>query len=317
MDKYTRLLKKLPAPGIGAGYHTGIFGVACAGRDAGLLPAQIEKDIHAHTKTGARPVGESEIEGAVKAAFNRKSVEAKPYTGPRIRPNYLSECLQNGRGATFETLVRLSPTQIDWPDEDSWRALASLYEPDALLFCGDDNTPGKIDHSIRTCEEWLAEFESEGITLQKFIPNPLTGEEAPKKSGDGFTFRGDACIVSHLYAVCESDALSLPDQCALWTTLIEKHWPVAMLTWSGKKSIHTLLRVKCRDASEWQTKIATELFKGFLIPMGMDPSCANPARLTRAPGFWRSDTDTIQRCLYISPECNDRNSLALKQAGVL
>ena len=56
------------------------------------------------------------------------------------------------------------------------------------------------------------------------------------------------------------------------------------------------------DGAEWETKVAGMLFPGFLVPMGMDPACKNPARLSRMPGYYRVDTNNIQKCLYLAPE---------------
>ena len=112
--------------------------------------------------------------------------------------------------------------------------------------------------------------------------------------------RGDGSVSTYRFAVAESDSMSLEDQLAFWMGC--PSLPVAMLTFSGSKSIHALLRVDCADAAEWEAKIAGELFPGFLVPMGMDPACKNPARLSRMPGFYRIDTKQIQKCLYLAPE---------------
>ena len=144
-------------------------------------------------------------------------------------------------------------------------------------------------------------FEAEGgATDPKWIPNPLTGRTAPKRSGTGVTLRGDGCVGDYRFAVAESDTMSLEDQLAFWMGC--PSLPVAMLTFSGSKSIHALLRVDCVDAAEWEARVAGLLFPGFLVPLGMDAACKNPARLTRLPGYWRNDTETVQRCLYLAPK---------------
>lgn len=299
-NRLNNLLDSLPPPGQGGGYHTAIYKVACVGREAGLDQARIVEAIRAATKPGGRAVPDNEITDAVTAAFRKESVSAPVYTGPRVRPDFLAECLKAGRGATAEDIMSRSPVPLDWPAEEGWRSLEFLYGTDELLFAGDDRTQGVIGRSIRTRAEWCAVFGAAGgVTRPKLIVNPLTGNPAPKRSGIGETLRGDGCVASFRFAVAESDSMNLEDQLAFWRGCASL--PVAMLTFSGSKSIHALLRVDCADAAEWEDKIAGELFPGFLVPLGMDAACGNPARLSRMPGFLRCDTKQTQKCLYLAP----------------
>jgi len=301
MKKFEAMLDALPPPGVGGGFHTAIFRVACLGREAGLGEEQIAEMLRLHTKPGSRPVPDNEIVDAVTAAFRKECGSAPVYTGPRVRPDFLAQCIKSGRGATAEDILRRSPVSLDWSDEEGWRSLEFLYRDEELIFAGDDRTPGVSGCSIRTRAEWCGAFEAEGGVMEpKFIPNPLTGNPAPKRSGIGETLRGDGCVSAFRFAVAESDSMPLDDQVAFWMGC--PSLPVAMLTFSGSKSIHALLRVDCVDAAEWDAKVAGELFPGFLVPMGMDPACRNPARLSRMPGHFRTDKMTIQRCLYLAPE---------------
>lgn len=300
-NRVKSLLETLPPPGVGGGYHTAIFKIACVGRESGLDQARIVEAIRAATKPGGRAVPDREITDAVTAAFRNDGRGRQPYMGPRVKPGFLAECERNGRGATAEDIMRRSPVPLDWPAEQGWRALEFLYGEDELLFAGDDTTPGVAGRSIRTRAEWCEAFKAAGgATVPKLIPNPLTGNSAPKRSGDGTTMRGDGCVAAYRFAVAESDSMSLEDQLSFWAGC--PSLPVAMLTFSGSKSIHALLRVDCVDAAEWESRIAGELFPGFLVPLGMDAACKNPARLTRMPGFNRTDTKQIQRCVYLAPE---------------
>jgi hypothetical protein len=200
----------------------------------------------------------------------------------------------------MDDIIARSPVKLDWDEEEGWRALQHLYTDDELLFIGDDKTPGILGRNIRFCAEWCEEFEFQGPSDPKIIPNPLTGFAAPKKSGDGETLRGDGCVEAHRFAIAESDSLSLEDQCAFWMGC--PSLPVAALIFSGSKSIHAWVRVDCAGAEEWESRIARELFPGFLVPLGMDASCKNPARLSRMPGFFRTDKDAVQRLLYLTPK---------------
>jgi hypothetical protein len=300
LNKFEELLKQIPKPGVGANYHTFIFGVACRGHEAGLPDEEIFDALRKHTPEGGRVITDRELLDAVQNSKSAKDRIVKPYAGPRIRPDFLAECLRNGKGASMDDIAANSPVKLDWDEEEGWRALEYLYDEDDLLFIGDDKTPGKLGSSIRSREEWCSEFECECAQYPKLIPNPLTGYSAPTKSGGGFTLRGDGCVAAHRFATAESDSLSLEDQCAFWMGC--HSLPVAALIFSGSKSIHAWLRVDCADVTEWESRIAGELFPGFLIPLGMDPACKNPARLSRMPGYYRPDKDTVQRLIYLAPE---------------
>jgi hypothetical protein len=300
MKKFNDLLAKMPKPGVGANYHTFIYGIACRGHEAGLTDQEIFDAIRKHTPKGKRDISDREIEDAVQNSKAAKDRIVTPYTGPRVSPDFLAECLRNGHGATMDDIIACSPVKLDWGPEDGWRAFEHLYADDEILFIGGDNTPGIRGQSLRSCAEWCADFKFDGVSAPQIIPNPLTGFAASLKSGGGDTLRGDGNVESYRFAVAESDKLSLEDQCAFWMgcpTL-----PVAALIYSGSKSLHAWLRVDCTDAEEWSSKIEGELFPGFLIPLGMDPSCKNPSRLSRTPGFYRPDKNAVQRLIYLAPQ---------------
>jgi hypothetical protein len=301
-QKYQSFISRLPAPG-GGGAHTAIFAAGCHGARAGVSVEQVCADVRKNLPRGTRFVSDREIQEGVAAGFaSVAGGGVKPRrAAPAVALGTRDRCLRDGKGATEADLRARSPVKLDWDGEDGWRAFGHLYGDDELLFCGDDCTSGEPGRSIRTCGEWLEEFERDGgPECPKFIANPLTGDPAPKKSGDGETWRGDGNVADFRFAVAESDTLSLEDQLAFWMGC--PGLPVAMLTFSGKKSVHALIRVNCLDAAEWEAEIAGKLFPGYLVPLGMDPACKNPARLTRLPGYYRPDTKQIQRCLYLAPE---------------
>jgi hypothetical protein len=300
IERYRIFLARLPAPGGGA--HQALFAAGCHGARAGVPVEQVCADVRKHLPRGSREVSEREIEEGVRAGFAEVAGgTAKPRRPvPRVAPGTRERFIRDGRGATEADIRRRSPVKLDWADEDGWRALGYLFGEDEILFCGDDRTPGRIGRSIRTCGEWLGNFEEEGGASEpKFIANPLTGEVAPKRAG-GETLRGDGNVAEFRIAVAESDTLSLEKQLAFWMGC--PFLSVALLTFSGSRSIHALIRVDCRDRAEWDAQIAGNLFPGYLVPLGMDPACRNPARLTRLPGFYRPDTKQIQRCIYLAPQ---------------
>lgn len=300
MKKFNELLSKIPKPGVGANYHTFIYRVACHGHQAGLSDEAIFAAIRKHTPEGGRMISDREIEDTVQNSKAAKDRIVTPYTGPRVRPDFLRECLRNGKGATMDDIVARSPIKLDWDEEEGWRALEYLYSEEDLLFIGELRSWGKRGTNILSRDEWCELFREEGVSDPQIIPNPLSGFEVPNQSGTGFTSRGKGCVQNYRYVVAESDSLSTEDQLAFWMgcpTL-----PVVALIFSGSTSIHAWLRVDCVDAEEWDKKIAGELFPGFLIPIAMDPKFKVASQMSRMPGYYRTDKDAVQRLLYLAPE---------------
>jgi len=300
--QYTRFLNRLPAPG-GGGAHRAIYAAGCLGAEAGLDSEVVIKDIREHLPAGDRHVPDREIEDGVYAAYAylRDGARKPQPSGPKVAPSVLAELLRSGRGATVEDIAARSPVPIDWPPKEAFRnVLAVLYDPGDRIFIGDDQVPGVVGQTIRPRDAWIRALHAlGGCPAPKWIPNPLSGRYAPKKSGDGDTLRGDGCVTSHRFVVVEHDQLPLPDQLAFW---MASPLPVAALIFSGKKSMHGIVRVDCTSAEEWQTQIREKLFPQYLVPMGFDPACQNPSRLSRAPGHIRKDTGHVQACIYLAPQ---------------
>lgn len=298
---YTMSLNSLPDSG-GGGFHTAQLATANYGRMAGLTQDQVFADIRARVR-GNRIVPDAEILAAINKAYDDtgrpKSWTPRPV--PRIRQSAMEEIIRRGNGATEADLHGASPILIDWPpEEDSWRTLGVLYRPDELLFLGDDDTPGKLGESIRPADEWIGFIRNRGgCPYPKFIPNPLTGKLGSTKGGKP-SYRSDNCVASFRFMVCEFDNIPISRQVAFWWAV--PHLPVAAITFSGKKSLHALIRVDAVDAAEWEREVEQKLFVQFFKPLGLDPSCKNESRLSRMPGHRRADTGEHQKLLYLAPE---------------
>lgn len=302
LARYKQYLKRLPAPG-GGGAHRAIYAAGCLGLEAGLAPESVIKDIRENLPSGSRYVPDREIEDGVSAAYasTEKGLRKPACSKPKVAPALLHDYIRRGRGATMDDISARSTVKPDWRPESALQfVLEALYRPDEWLFLGDDHTPGMIGRSIRMRDYWVKSIVSlDRHPWPKWIPNPLTGKPATKKSGAGTTLRGDGCVASYRFAVVEHDQLPLADQLAFW---MASPLPVSALIYSGKKSIHGLVRVDCAHAVEWDEEVRGKLFPQYLIPMGFDPACQNPSRLSRCPGHRRQDTGLIQSCIYLAPE---------------
>jgi hypothetical protein len=298
---YHSYLAKFPTPG-GNGAHRGIYAAGCMGYRAGLGKEQIFEDIRAHMPSGSRHVPDREIEDGVRQAFVDATGGSAhpPRPATKVALDALAKLIHAGKGANAADIAARSPISIDWHEHESMpHILETLYAPDDLIFIGDDAVPGVVGSSIKPQAELLEQLNRICFCpWPKWIPNPLTGLPATKKSGNGTTLRGDGCVATHRLVVVEHDKLSLDDQLAFW---IVAPLPVAALVFSGSKSIHGLVQVDCTDAAEWNNEIVDRLFPEYLTPLGFDPACKNASRLSRAPGHIRKDTGLCQRLIYLAP----------------
>ncbi len=196
-----------------------------------------------------------------------------------------------------------SPIKIDWePAEDTIHFLSEMFEPDDLILIGESMETGIFGQNIRSQSSWIDFFKAGGKTAPFIIINPLTGKPAPKKSGDGDTYRGDGNIAAYRYCLIEFDNLNRKDQIRFWTSNMVKELPVVALVDTGGKSIHAWIRTEnINTLDDWQREIRQGFYEISLIPLGVDSACSNPSRLSRLPGHFR-DTGKYQRILWLNTE---------------
>jgi hypothetical protein len=204
-------------------------------------------------------------------------------------------------------LWEMSPIRIDWPPEnDTVLFLSVMFEPLDFLFIGEHLEPGIIGRNIRTAKDWIDYFQTGGKTAPFIIVNPLTGVAAPKKTGDGESFRGDGNIKSFRYCLVEFDNLTREEQIRFWTSKEVRELPIAALVDSGGKSIHGWIRTSnINSLNDWQREIRGKLYEQGLIPLGVDSACSNPSRLSRLPGHLRDNN--YQRILWLNKTRKGKN----------
>lgn len=105
--------------------------------------------------------------------------------------------------------------------------------------------------------------------------NPLDGKGVKNEN-----------VTEYKYALVESDNMELAKQNAL---LRELELPIAVLVYSGKKSLHAIVRVDAADFKEYQKRV--EYLYNVCTKNGMtiDRQNKNPSRLSRLPGVIRGD----------------------------
>lgn len=281
-ERYANALANLPRPG-GNGCHVALLGVANLGVMCNLTDRQIVSDIRKAIPSGGRVVPDSEIEAAVKRS--RRDTEPMPKD---TRSPLFRAIVGQGMGRKEADITDASPTRLmDEPQGDWDLILRTLYQPTDYLFCGD-----RCDTKVYPVE-WMLKNNAMG---QHIIPNPMTGTIGKTKD-DKDSFRADSCVKEFRYAVVEFDNISRDEQIAFWWAI---RLPVVALIDSGGKSIHGWIKVECRTAQEWTARVENGLYAKHLIPMGVDSSCKNEARLSRTPGWKRGEK--WQRLLYLCPQ---------------
>ena len=178
-----------------------------------------------------------------------------------------------------------------------------LYEDDDLIFIGEAKEPGIMDVTIKTAKRWREDSKAGAKLGPHFCINPLNGIPAPTKSGDKTTLRGDANVKTYRYCLIEFDCIDRESQIRFFSAI---KLPIRALIDSGNRSIHGLIDVQklatVKTVEDWQREIKQKLYEQYLIPLGIDPACSNPSRLSRLPGHFRTEKNAWQRLLWLSPE---------------
>jgi len=307
VDRYQAKLHSIPAPGTGC--NPALLGVANLGILSGKALEEIHDDIRQAIPPGDRRVSDAEITRAINRAL--ADHQAGTYT-PKHRPApavndgkaALLKILEQGKYIDEVDIWEASPLRIwDEPKDHPCLLLSVLYAPDDLIFIGELYGEGILGDTIRPVSEWIRYFQDGGKTGPHIIPNPLTGTPGLKKSGNGETLRGDLSVKEYRYCVVEFDDLSREDQIRFWSSA---HLPIVALIDTGGKSIHAWLQVsklaEVRTLDEWDEQIKVRLYEKLLIPLGVDPQCKNASRLSRLPGHFREEKNSMQRLLWLSRE---------------
>ena len=305
MPDYYQLLEQCPPSG-GGGCHPFLMRIANAGVKLGLDREDIFADIRINIDDAARAVSDREIYDTIdKALGDNGVVPPERRAGYAVTPDFMPDealsMLTKNKAEKGSDLSALCSDEIPENGVDQLRMLLRrLYHPKEYLFFGDDDTAGNKD-SVRQAKEWSSMLiEAGSVPWPKFIINPLDGAHQPTKSNDGrTTMRGDNNITEHRYCLFEADELPPKEQIKMWYTIIkEELLPVAAVVYSGKKSIHALIRTGLSTGEEWDEVVRNDLYPRVLVPLGADGACKNPARLSRLAGHMRGER--MQRLLWIS-----------------
>ena len=140
-----------------------------------------------------------------------------------------------------------------------------------------DRTAGQLIEELSKCKgdigAVLGDYDSDGGAWIRF--NPLDGNGVRNEN-----------VADFRYALVESDNMELEKQNAI---IRELDLPVAVLMYSGGKSIHAIVRVEASDYKEYKQRVDYLYDVCRKNGMEIDTQNRNPSRLSRLPGVIRGD----------------------------
>lgn len=283
-------VRNMPQPGSG-NCNRHLLGAATIGVSSGLSDSEI---FHTILSGLVKPGGNT------PHAIRRAIMRARRGTIGGHKNSYVKQHQSPQRHTAYRDFLTRSPISIEHCITQSpvrlvrneiinaKNMLDTLWSRDEVLFIGD-----VFGSSIKTAKQWRDTASAWNVHI---IPNPLDGEEHETQIGT-MSRRCDASVVEWRYCVCEFDDLEVEKQVALWLNI---DLPVAALIYSGGKSIHAWIKVSSPKSNDWDA--IRSFYVESLIPLGIDPACKNPSRLSRMPGVMRTDKNSVQRIIFLNPD---------------
>ena len=139
-----------------------------------------------------------------------------------------------------------------------------------------DRTAGQLIEALNKCDGDIGavfgDYNPDAGAWIRF--NPMDGKGCKNEN-----------VTDFRYALVESDDMELEKQNAL---IRELELPVAALVFSGKKSLHAIVRVEASDLKEYKNRV--EYLYSICKKNGLklDTQNKNPSRLSRMPGIMRN-----------------------------
>ena len=138
-------------------------------------------------------------------------------------------------------------------------------------------TAGQLIDLLRKCGDDL------GSVLGDYDPQAGAWIRFNPLDGNGVK---DVNITDYRYALIESDSVDLEKQNAI---LRELELPIAALVYSGKKSLHAIVRVEAPTYEEYRRRVDYLYDVCRKNGLDIDRQNRNPSRLSRMPGVMRGD----------------------------
>ena len=140
-----------------------------------------------------------------------------------------------------------------------------------------DRTAGQLIEQLNSCNgdigSVLGDYNPKAGAWIRF--NPLDGNGCKNEN-----------VTEYRYALVESDHMDIEQQNAI---LRELELPIACLVYSGKKSLHAIVRVDAADYSEYRKRVDYLYEVCQKNGIDVDTQNRNPSRLSRMPGVQRGE----------------------------
>lgn len=140
-----------------------------------------------------------------------------------------------------------------------------------------DRTAGQLIESLSQCNgdigSVLGDYNTQAGAWIRF--NPLDGKGVKNEN-----------VTEYRYALVESDNVDIEKQHAI---IRELELPVAVLVYSGKKSLHAIVKVDAANYDEYRKRV--DFLYQICQKNGLSPDTQNrnPSRLSRLPGVQRGE----------------------------
>lgn len=137
-----------------------------------------------------------------------------------------------------------------------------------------DRTAGQLIEALDSCKDIgdvIGDYNPAAGAWIRF--NPLDGKGCKNEN-----------VTDFRYALVESDSMEVGKQNAI---IRELELPVACLVYSGKKSLHAIVRVDAADGGEYRKRVDYLYMVCQKNGLKIDIQNRNPSRLSRMPGVMR------------------------------
>lgn len=156
-----------------------------------------------------------------------------------------------------------------------------------------DRTAGQLIELLNDCKgdigAVLGDYNPEAGAWIRF--NPLDGNGCKNEN-----------VTEYRYALVESDHMELEQQNAI---LRELELPIACLVYSGKKSLHAIVRVDAADYNEYRKRVDYLYEVCQKNGIDVDTQNRNPSRLSRITGDENSADQMANFCNQFDKVCTE------------
>lgn len=207
---------------------------------------------------------DDEISGGDYVVIDRNWIEGREIHEPAAwNPvQQLTAYLQ----ALFESSENVGYVTEAWQNEDG------KYLPTKGLY---DRTAGELIELLHMCNgdigEVFGDYNPEAGAWIRF--NPLDGKGVKNEN-----------VTEYRYALVESDTMDVAKQNAI---MRELELPIAVMVYSGGKSLHAIVRVEASSYDEYRKRVDYLYNVCKRNGLNIDNQNRNPSRLSRMPGVER------------------------------